>query len=145
VAAGLSISIDDTIYVSDTFLRLLMFSVFVSSSSLRPASNPSSPRLACIDSVRGYISRTQSETDPIRDAMMDAIAAFPPTPSTGPAQPQSDDPERVMDRRVLFDEPHMQNLIRSLNDEGRTTMNSAADRERARLPLFPACFVQWEV
>ena len=76
--------------------------------------------------------------------MVNSIRAFLLTPSSGPAQPQPDDGKRVMDRRVLFDEPHMQTLILSLSDESRIAMNAAADIERARLPLFPACFAQWE-
>jgi len=101
--------------------------------------------LACIDTAISYISKSSSENvDPIRDAVMNTILSLAPLPGRSPTRPQPDDRERVMDRRVLFDEPQMQALIESLDEESRIQMKAAADRERSHLPLFPAHFWNWD-
>src|SRR5262245_24140797 len=63
-----------------------------------------------------------------------------PSPILQPAQPQPDDGIKVMDRRVFYDEPSMQAVIASLDEPSRLFLHDAAERERARLPLFPAHF-----
>jgi len=79
--------------------------------------------------------------DQICDAMVATIFAFPPPPEViQPAEKRPDDRERVMDRIVFYDEKHMQTLISSLDDNGRIFLKAVADRERLRLPLFPAYF-----
>jgi hypothetical protein len=56
-----------------------------------------------------------------------------------PALPRPDDRTRVLDRQHVFaDEPEMQALFASLDERNRRFLLDAADRERARLPLFPA-------
>ena len=49
-----------------------------------------------------------------------------------------------MDRRVFFDEPHMQDFLSSLDEPNRQFLEEAAERECAHLPLFPACLKDGE-
>jgi hypothetical protein len=74
--------------------------------------------------------------------MVTTILEFPlPSgPRPPPAEQQPDDRDRVMDRPVFYDEPPMRALIASFDDENRLLLKAAAEKERARLPLFPACF-----
>ena len=77
----------------------------------------------------------------IFDAMFTTILSLPPPcPHPQPAQPRLDDQDRVSDCRVLYDEPLMRSLISSFDDESRQLLKSAAERERARLPLFPSSY-----
>ena len=114
-----------------------------------------SPRLtllmstACIDTAISYISSTITEgTDPLSDQICDTMLAtiftFIAPQCLLPAQQRLDDCKRVMDRRVFYDEPNMQALISSLGEPSRLFLGAAADRERSRLPLFPAQFVDWD-
>jgi hypothetical protein len=74
--------------------------------------------------------------------MLTTILSLPaPCTHPQPAQPQPDDKDRVTDRRVLYDEPLMRSLISSFDDESRQLLKGAAERERARLPLFPPSYV----
>ena len=46
---------------------------------------------------------------------------------------------------MFYDEPHMQDMISLLDEPSRVFLADAADRERERLPLFPAHFKRlWE-
>jgi hypothetical protein len=77
-------------------------------------------------------------TEKIPDTMVATVFAFAlPPKDRRPALQQSDDRERVMDRLVFYDEPPMQKLIASFDDENRLLLKGAAERERANLPLFP--------
>ena len=73
-----------------------------------------------------------------------SLFSLSPSPSPSnflqPAQPHPDDHALVTSRRVFSDEPHMQALLSSLDGPNRRVLEEAAERERARLPLFPACF-----
>jgi hypothetical protein len=101
--------------------------------------------LACIDSALAYFPEAPPAPDPIWDAMLATILAFPPPPYSNSdlALPRPNDHELVMGRRVFFDEPQMQTLIRSLDEKSRIAMQAAADRERSRLPIFPAHLRMW--
>src|SRR4051794_15718593 len=80
------------------------------------------------------------------NAMLATIQQFPPPSQTfRPAQPHPDDRKRIKDRRVFYDEPLMRNLISTFDEATRTTLKATADRERARLPLFPAHFYSCRV
>jgi hypothetical protein len=59
------------------------------------------------------------------------------------AEPSQDDRERVMDRRVFYEEPELKNLISSLDESSRAFLRTAMDRERSHLPLFPVHFLEW--
>jgi hypothetical protein len=72
--------------------------------------------------------------------MVATILTFPLPRGHRPAQQRVDDRERVMDRPVFYDEPQMHTLIASFDDRSRLLLKAAADRERSRLPLFPAHF-----
>jgi len=72
--------------------------------------------------------------------MVATVLAFPLPHDPQPAQQRPDDRERVMDCPVFYDEPQMRNMITSFDDESRMLLKAAADRERARLPLFPVYF-----
>lgn len=77
-------------------------------------------------------------TQKICHIMVATVLSFPLPPSDPrPAQQQPDDRERVTGRLVFYDEPLMCNLIASFDDESRLLLKGAADRERAKLPLFP--------
>ena len=84
------------------------------------------------------------ETERICETMFTTVATFfppqSPLPLLEPAQPRSDDCDCVMDRHVFYDEPPMQTLIASLDKPSRLFLQGAADKERERLPLFPAHF-----
>ena len=82
--------------------------------------------------------------DRICDAMLATILAFPLPSGTQPAQPRPDDLERIMDCRVLYDEPRMRTLIASFDDSSQRSLEAASDRERSRLPLFPGHFSVWD-
>jgi hypothetical protein len=104
--------------------------------------------LACIDTAIPFISGAISQppdplADQICDAMFTTILTFPLPTDTQPAEPRPDDLERVMDRRVMYDEPQMHDLISSFDDPSRSLLKAAAERERSRLPLFPAHFGVW--
>jgi hypothetical protein len=108
--------------------------------------------LAYIDSATSYISTSvdsDAQTEKICDTMFTTVASFFPPHEPPlllqPAEPQPDDRERVMDRQVFYDEPPMQALIASLDEPSRLFLQEAAERERERLPLFPAHFKMfWE-
>jgi hypothetical protein len=105
--------------------------------------------IACIDTAISYISSTIIEgTDPLTDRICDTMLATIFTllipQHLRPAQPRPDDFERAMDRRVFYDEPNMQALITSLDESSRLFLCTAADRERSRLPLFPAHLMDWD-
>jgi len=74
--------------------------------------------------------------------MMATILTFLP-PEPQPAQQRPDDRERAMDRRIFYDEPHIHTLISLMDEKSRLFLLAAADRERSRLPLFPAHFMKW--
>jgi hypothetical protein len=98
-----------------------------------------------VDTAISYISRaTTQPEDPLTNQICETMAAtiltLVPPRGTQPAQQRSDDRERVMDRHVFYDEPQIQTLISSLDEFSRSLLKAAADRERSRLPLFPAHF-----
>jgi hypothetical protein len=72
--------------------------------------------------------------------MVATVFTFVPPEGLRPAQLQPDDRERIMDRRIIIDEPGMQALISSLDKSSRLLLEAAANRERSRLPLFPGHF-----
>jgi hypothetical protein len=76
--------------------------------------------------------------------MVATILSFPLPEDHQPAQQRPDDRERIMDRRMLYDEPGMRDLIASLDESSRSYLLDAANRERSRLPLFPAHFTNWD-
>lgn len=76
--------------------------------------------------------------------MVATILSFLPPSDNRPAQQRVDDRERAVDRRVFYDEPRMQSLIASLDESSRIFLKVASDRERSRLPLFPAHFRNWD-
>ena len=78
--------------------------------------------------------------DQVCDAMMGAIRALPGPLGVRPAQQRYDDRERVMDRRVFYDEPQIVEFIGSLEEKSAAYLKAAAERERAHLPIFPAQF-----
>jgi hypothetical protein len=79
----------------------------------------------------------------ICNTMMATIRAFPYPPSRGPALQRPDDHECIMDRRIFFDEPQMQTLTSSFDEKSQLFLKGSADRERARLPLFPGPLGVW--
>ena len=99
---------------------------------------------ACIDTALAFLSSavtTDVLTMRICETMFTTILSLPPPcPHPQPAQPRPDDKDRVTDRRVLYDEPLMRSLISSFDDESRQLLKGAAERERARLPLFPSSY-----
>ena len=99
---------------------------------------------ACIDTALTFLSSavtTDVLTMRIGETMFATILSLPPPfPHPQPAQPRSDDKDCVTDRRVLYDEPLMRSLISSFDDESRQLLKGAAERERARLPLFPSSY-----
>jgi len=104
---------------------------------------------ACFDTAIPFISGTMTLppdplADRICDAMLATILAFPLPSGTQPAQPRPDDLERIMDCRVLYDEPRMRTLIASFDDSSQRSLEAASDRERSRLPLFPGHFSVWD-
>jgi len=64
-------------------------------------------------------------------------------PEPGPVQQRPDDRERVMDRRIFYDEPLMYTLFSSMDEKSRLSLQAAGERERSRLPLFPSCLKTW--
>ena len=72
--------------------------------------------------------------------MMGAIRGLPTPLGNHPAQQRYDDRERVMDRRVFYDEPRIVEFIGSLEERSIAYLKAAAERERAHLPIFPAHF-----
>jgi len=106
--------------------------------------------LACIDTTIQFISQRSSTPDPLTDlidaAMFSTISSLllssSPSPSHffQPAQPHPDDQAVITSRRVFSDEPQMQTLLSCLDAPNFRALEEAAERERARLPLFPACF-----
>jgi len=105
--------------------------------------------LACIDITISYISwATTVDKDPLTDriceTMMATILSFPLPDADRPAQPRPDDVERIRDRRVFTDEHQMHALITALDKNRRVDLDAAIERVRARLPLLPACFRDWE-
>jgi hypothetical protein len=99
---------------------------------------------AYIDTALAFLSNavtTDVLTMRICEAMFTTILSLPPPcPHPQPAQPRPDDKDRVTDCRVLYDEPLMRSLISSFEDESRQLLKGAAERERARLPLFPSSY-----
>jgi hypothetical protein len=61
------------------------------------------------------------------------------------AEPSQDDRERVMDRRVFYEEPELKNLISSLGESSRAFLRTAMSGERSHLPLFPAHLLEWNM
>jgi len=105
--------------------------------------------LACIDIAVFYISwAATADKDPLIDriceTMMVTILAFALPDADRPAQPRPDDADRIRDCRVFTNEPPMHALIASLDNTKRAGLDAATERARARLPLFPASFRDWQ-
>jgi hypothetical protein len=76
--------------------------------------------------------------------MVDTVRTFIPPQPFRPAQQRGDDRERIMDRRVFYDEPRMRALISSFEKSSRLFVEAVAERERDRLPLCPEHFKGWD-
>jgi len=59
--------------------------------------------------------------------------------------PLPDDAERITQRRVLTEEPQMKALIAELDGPDRASLDKAANRMQAHLPLLPGFFKDWEL
>jgi hypothetical protein len=148
-----SLSPNDTYLIDRSYTRYIP--ILPLCIILQRTNNPSFIHPACIDTATSYISHAQtthSPPDPLTDLITSTLLStissllFPPPPHSPPsdllqpAQTHPDDHTLIMSRRVFSDEPHMQAMLSSLDDANRRVLEAAAERERARLPLFPACF-----
>ena len=140
---ALNVLLFSSVFSGGLCLRYGSFSSQLQESSLHVHS------LACFDTAIPFISGTMALppdplADRICDTMLATILAFPLPSGTQPAQPRPDDLERIMDCRVLYDEPRMRTLIASFDDSSQRSLEAASDRERSRLPLFPGHFSVWD-
>jgi hypothetical protein len=78
--------------------------------------------------------------------MVATIRSFPLPGTYQPAQTRPDDARSVANfRRVFTDEERMRALIADIDKTRLGDVDAAVEPVRARLPLFPACFKEWEL
>jgi hypothetical protein len=77
--------------------------------------------------------------------MVATIRSFPLPRTDQPAQTRPDDASSVADcRRVFTDEYQIRDLIADLDKTRLDDLDAGAEYLRTRLPVFPACFRDWE-
>jgi hypothetical protein len=103
----------------------------------------------CIGIAISYISwaiRQDADpfTDRISNTILNTVLSFPVPRIYQPVWPWPNDAERIIQRRVLTEEPQMKALIAELDGANRVFLDEAANRMRAQLPLLPGFFKDWE-
>jgi hypothetical protein len=78
------------------------------------------------------------------ETMVATILRFTPPQGTRPAKPQPDDYKRIMDHRMIFDEPGIQAVISSLPKDCRMHLEEERADYHALFPLLPPHFRIWD-
>jgi hypothetical protein len=103
--------------------------------------------LDCIDAAIREISLLDTKEFPdtplahlFYESMVATVLQFPSPHPNHSAIPQLDDLKRIMERRILFDEPRMEAIISSLPECNPTGLEIDRSSTHARLPFFPPHF-----